>query len=216
MSIKDKYRVTSIKSSLCKEWLLYKHYAHRIPSISYAFGLYLDAELYGVLTVGKPASYTLCNGVLGSEYSSIVYELNRLVIRDNKEKNLLSFFVATSLRLLPTPLCLVSYADSNQNHTGYIYQATNWMYSGLSSVEKKYLMDNGATIFTRRHIDKKGVIVSTEKQKPKHRYIYFCGDKRQVKEMRSNLKYPILPYPKGDNKRYDTSYQPLQQSELFA
>ena len=55
MSIKSKYKVKSIQKYLCKEWLLHKHYAKRIPSISYAFGLF-DTDLIGILTIGKPAS----------------------------------------------------------------------------------------------------------------------------------------------------------------
>ena len=55
MSIKEKYTVKSIAKHLCKEWLLHKHYAKRIPSISYAFGLF-DEDLIGVMTIGKPAS----------------------------------------------------------------------------------------------------------------------------------------------------------------
>ena len=34
MSIKEKYKVKSIAKYLCKDWLLHKHYAKRIPSIS--------------------------------------------------------------------------------------------------------------------------------------------------------------------------------------
>lgn len=30
-------------------------------------------------------------------------------------------------------LILVSYADSAQGHHGYIYQATNWIYTGISA-----------------------------------------------------------------------------------
>lgn len=35
---------------------------------------------------------------------------------------------------------------------------------------------------------------------PKHRYVYFCtNNKHLLKEWRENLKYKLLPYPKGDN-----------------
>ena len=50
MSIKEKYKVKSIAKHLCKEWLLHKHYAKRIPSISFAFGLF-NKELVGVMTM---------------------------------------------------------------------------------------------------------------------------------------------------------------------
>lgn len=36
----------------------------------------------------------------------------------------------------------------------------------------------------------------------KHRYIYFCTfNKRLKREWKDNLKYPIQPYPKGDNNK---------------
>ena len=38
--MKKNYKVQKIKNQECKEWFLHKHYAKRIPSISYAFGLY--------------------------------------------------------------------------------------------------------------------------------------------------------------------------------
>ena len=69
MGIKEKYRVTSIQPYLTHEWLLKKHYAKRLPSISYAFGLYDELILVGVLTIGKPASPFLCDGVCGKHFS---------------------------------------------------------------------------------------------------------------------------------------------------
>ena len=119
MSIKEKYQVKSIDKYLCKEWLLYKHYAKRIPSITYAFGLF-NNDLIGVMTIGKPASPALCVGVCGESNSKYVYELNRLCVNDNLEKNVLSYFVSQSLKML-NDLILVSYADTKMNHNGYIY-----------------------------------------------------------------------------------------------
>jgi hypothetical protein len=49
----------------------------------------------------------------------------------------------------------------------------------------------------------------------KHRYIYFIANKKKVKEWKKDLNYNIQPYPKGENKRYDSSYKPTIQKELF-
>ena len=49
----------------------------------------------------------------------------------------------------------------------------------------------------------------------KHRYIYFTGNKKQVIKLKKELNYKIEPYPKGINKRYDSSYKPTIQKELF-
>ena len=207
MSIKNKYKVKPIAKHLCKEWLLHKHYAKRIPSISYSFGLF-STDLVGIMTIGKPASNSLCIGVCGEHNSKFVYELNRLCVNDNLEKNVLSFFVSQCLNLLNN-LILVSYADTKMNHNGYIYQATNWIYTGKT----KERTDIGAGNNHSRHYDKNlDYSVNRKFRSSKHRYIYLIGNKKKwLKE----LKYKIEAYPKGVNKRYDSSYKPTIQKELF-
>ena len=221
MSIKQKYKVKSIEKYLCKEWLLHKHYAKRIPSISYAFGLF-DTDLVGICTLGSPPSRALCIGVCGEENAHKVLELNRLCVNDNLERNVLSYFVGSCLKLLKKELIIVSYADTSMNHNGYIYQATNWIYTGLS-----YKMNEWRQIGTNKHSRNLCKKFTTEYMKNnsdkfirverprKHRYIYFIGSKSQKKIMFKNLKYKIEPYPKGKNKRYDASYKPTIQTELF-
>lgn len=44
MTIPETYSVKPIGFDDCRQWCLYKHYARRIPCISYAFGRY-DREL---------------------------------------------------------------------------------------------------------------------------------------------------------------------------
>jgi hypothetical protein len=73
-----KYQVKSIDYQDCKEWFLKKHYAKRMPSVSFCFGLYSD-KLEGVCSYGKPASPNLCESICGAEHKEMVYELNRLV-----------------------------------------------------------------------------------------------------------------------------------------
>lgn len=212
MSIKTKYKVKSIQSIQCKDWLLHKHYAKRLCSISYSFGLFDDTNtLVGILTIGKPASPSLCDGICGKDYSEYVYELNRLCVNDYLEKNTLSFFVSQSIKLIKENMIIVSYADKSMNHNGYIYQATNWIYTG----DTKERTDIGSEDGTHsRHYDKTIDKKANRKlRSSKHRYVYFIGIKR--KEFLNNLKYKIHQYPKGDNKRYDASYIPIIQRELF-
>ena len=95
------YKVISIDYQDCKEWFLKKHYAHRIPSISFCFGLYDDENLIGVCSFGSPPSRALCIGVCGTENAHKVYELNRLIVNDGLPKNSLSYFVSNCLKLLP-------------------------------------------------------------------------------------------------------------------
>jgi len=211
MSIKEKYKVKSIAKYLCKDWLLHKHYAKRIPSISYSFGLF-DKNLIGVMTIGKPASHSLCVGVCGESNSKYVYELNRLCVNDNLEKNVLSYFVSQCLKIL-NDLILVSYSDTKMKHNGYIYQATNWIYTGKTKERTDIGTDDNSH---SRHYDKNLDYSKNRKfRSSKHRYIYFVGNKSKVKKWKKELNYKIQDYPKGQNKRYDASYKPNIQVQLF-
>lgn len=211
MSIKEKYSVKSIDSYQTHDWLLNKHYAKRLPSISFAFGLYCDNILSGVMTIGKPASPSLCIGVCGEEFSKYVYELNRLVINEGLDKNALSYFVSRSLNLIKESLILVSYADTAMGHHGYIYQSTNWIYTGYTKERTDIGFEDGSH---SRHYDKSIDYSKNRKiRSSKHRYIYFLGPMKKI--FRSNLRYKIQQYPKGNNLRYDASYKPNVQINLF-
>ncbi len=227
ISIKEKYTIRSIDTEQCKEWLLYKHYAGRIPPIEYSFGLFdNDNILSGIITFGTPVSNTLRN-LWKNEYK--LMELNRLVINEGLEKNVLSWFVSKGLNMLPKPLVLVSYADTSQNHHGYIYQATNWIYTGLSVKFKDYYikgkehLHNGTIMDLSRGQENRvqwlrekfGSDLIMIDRPRKHRYFFFVGNKTDKKIMLKMLPYQKQPYPKGENKRYDASYSPTIQTSLF-
>ena len=220
-----KYEVKSIDYQDCKEWFLKKHYAHRLPPIEFCFGLYDKEFLVGVCSYGTPVSSTLRTII--SEHK--LFELNRLIVNDGLPKNTLSYFVAKTIQSMPSPCVLVSYADTTQNHHGYIYQATNWIYTGLSKKFFEYRVKgmehlHAGTIFdisrgqenrVQWMRDKFGEDFYISERPRKHRYFYFVGNKREKKQMLKKLPYEIQPYPKGDNKRYDASYKPSIQTKLL-
>lgn len=232
MSIKDKYKVQSISKEQTKEWLLKKHYAKRIPSISYSFGLYEGIELIGVCTYGLPPQHN-CLLLCGEKYKNNAIELNRLIKNDGLKKNVQSWFVAQTFKLLPKPLIVLSYADPNNGHFGYTYQALNFLYTGEGGADKEYVYQGYQ--YSMRHIkdywfksknlpyDKDltidqnflnagGEIIKMDKKK---RYVIFLGSKTQKKDMYNSLIWEVLPYDKGQNERYDTSYKTTTQTQLF-
>jgi hypothetical protein len=185
--------------------------------ISYAFGAYRGSVLVGVVTYGTPVSSSLRKGVCGDEWSDKVLELNRLCCENSR--NVASILVGRSLRLLPKPSVVVSYADTEQGHVGYIYQATNFIYTGLSAKRTDWKIKgrehlHGATIADESRGQKNRAQWMREKygedfylgDRPrKHRYVYMCGNKRQREAMTLALKYSIHENPKGESKRYDVS-----------
>lgn len=222
-------KVLRINQSETYDWLLRVHYARRIPQITHAFGLYDGNELLGVVTYGVPSSAPLRSGVAGRENAQLIVELNRLVF-SRQVKNGPSLLVGRSLRLLPKPCIVVSYADMEQGHVGYVYQATNFIYTGLSAKRTDWKVIgleglHGQTIadisrgasgggrgsraaFMR---EKYGDDFYLKDRSRKHRYIFICADGKKRAELMASLKYPQQPYPKGESKRYEICHVPSTQ-----
>lgn len=207
------YTVRPIPKADTHWFLLNVHYAKRIPPISYAFGLFYGDNIKGVVTYGLPASPTLCKGVCGVAYKDNVLELNRLCLIDN-QPNEASRLVAASLKLLPKPTIVVSYADSGQDHTGFVYQATNFLYTGTTAphidwavrgLERMHpkAISNMVSGKGRSRIetlkDEFGDRFYYTERTRKHRYVFFCADKKQKKQLRNALQYDVLAYPKPNN-----------------
>jgi hypothetical protein len=222
--VKKSFSVNRIKhQSEYAEWLLKKHYARRIPSISYAYGLYDNNCLKGVCTFGTPSSSTLRGGVAGEEYSFSVIELNRLCV-DAEEINITSWFVSKCLRSFDHKI-IISYADTKQGHIGKIYQATNFIYTGLSAKRTDWKVKgfehlHGQTISDESRgqpnraeymRNKYGEDFYLKERSRKHRYIYICGNKTFKKKVIKALNYEVCEYPKGETKRYDASFKPISQ-----
>ncbi len=219
--------MVAISSKEAAPWILNKHYARRMCPISYAFGAYRDSEIQGVVTYGTPASAPLREGIAGKEWAARVLELNRLCCVS--EKNMASRLVGQSLRMLPKPSLVVSYADTAQGHVGYIYQATNFFYTGLSAKRTDWKIKgrehlHGATVAdeSRGQInraewmrEKYGDDFYLEDRPRKHRYVYACGNKKQRAAMLKALRYDVEQYPKGASIRYDASKQIATQSRFI-
>ena len=205
----ERYSVRQISREETLDYILNIHYAHRIPSISYSYGLfdtnepeeqrslYTSGGLIGVITFGSPSSAPLIAGICGKNYASLVLELNRLCLKYNR-KNEASFLISHSVKLLPKPQIIVSYSDTAQSHLGIVYQATNFIYTGIS----KERTDINCGDKHPRHYDKNTVCYGDRIfRSAKHRYIMFLGSKSEKRKMLKALKYPILPYPKNEGGR---------------
>ena len=210
----DIYKVTEIPKHDTHHLLLNVHYAGRIPAISHAYGLFKGSEFRGVVTYGMPPSPYLCRGVCGPDWSDKVLELNRLCLFDN-EKNEASILVGASLKKLPRPTIVVSFADTGQNHTGFVYQATNFIYTGITAKRYVWAVHGLEHMHTKsicnmvkdRNDGQSGIDAVRQmfgerfyrqELTQKHRYIYFCGSKTERKAMLSALRYDIQPYPKPE------------------
>src|SRR6267378_85838 len=196
------------------------HYLHRKCPISWSWGIEAGGKILGVMTVGKPCSWSATCGVVGEKYADMksplarskdVYELNRLWVSELLPKNTESQFVGWCLRQLrkiQPKLILISYADGSHknanglSHVGYVYQATNWIYAGTSAAFTDITFA-GYSDYRSVPMEKRGKKTGNRrawasdpdairtKRSPKHRYVWFSNPTD-----RALLAWPKLSYPK--------------------
>lgn len=158
MGIKDRYHIAPISYAVAMEIVIKNHYLHRAPPCSQAYGLFetgiqdpgsLDLfgidRIVGVITYGTPSSAPLRRGICGEDERFNVAELTRLWIEDSTPKNAESYLIGNTLRLVDKEI-IVSYAEIQQGHTGIVYQATNWLYTGLSAKRTDWYIKGGLIV----------------------------------------------------------------------
>lgn len=159
---------------------------------SVAFGLIDNNALVGVAVYHGLSAPETAVGAFGLQRNQQngLWEIGRLVLRsDYNGKNYGSYFIRKSIMLLKKkyPIrAIIAYADSTC-HRGAIYQAAGFTYCGLTAPKKDYFL--GGKIQERGKT--KGINGEWRTRSRKHRYII-------VLDKSLNLKWPILPYPKGN------------------
>ena len=189
-----------VARKLIERW----HYLHSLPGgTQIAFGVFGGARLLGavVLGAGPALAYRLVEGAgIGD-----CLTLTRLWLADELPNNCASRVLGIVLRAMRryTEVKFVfSYADPSHGHVGTIYQASGWIYTGLSQATPSYDIGDGKARHSRSfshvfgtrsalHFAAYGVVIRRVPQTPKHRYVYFLD-----RERRSRLSVPALPYPK--------------------
>jgi len=187
---------------------LHYHYSKSVPMPLCSYSVFNGkGEWCGVIMYSLGA-----NPRLGKPYGLVqgqVCELVRVALNGKQEST--SKAVAVSLKLVkkhnPLLQLIISYADCDQEHTGIIYQATNWIYSGkveldggtpkikvlgkvrhprsLSSMGWKTNID-----WIRTYKDSRAELVYT---KGKHKYLFPL-----TKEMKVVCNKLLQPYPKKE------------------
>ena len=116
-------------------------------------------------------------------------ELTRIALKEHE--NNVTKMVKIAINLLkkqsPNLRLIISFADSEQGHLGKIYQAGNWVYTGMTKTKKDFIDDKGK-IFHSRHPKYK---LKRIKRQPKFRYLYPLDN-----EMRKQIEPLRKPYPK--------------------
>ena len=201
-----------------------KHYANTWSASTNIYAIYYDCgqhkffdekelKLIGTIVYGHPVGFRVIKSICEEFTNSDVLELKRLWIEDGYGKNIESYCIAKTLKMLrkdsPQTKVAISYADPGANHKGIIYRASNWLYQGNKigmGDAYMYRYPNTDNWISDRAIGDqlgtnglKGVLdkipnMEYKKKLRKHRYIYFLCSKKEKKRLMGELKHPLLSY----------------------
>lgn len=212
MSIKDDYYIEKVTYHIAMDMVINRHYLKRKAPCTHAFGMFekKSGKLVGVITYGVSCSSTLLRGICGDDEKSNVYELTRLWIEDGTPKNSESWLIGNTIKKLDKEI-IVTFAEIQQGHSGIIYQASNFIYCGLSAkfkdpkvkgLEHQHHATYAHGMTAQQVRDKYGSENVYYVDRPrKHRYVFFNAKKKRKEELIAKLTYKILEYPKGNTVR---------------
>ena len=199
-------RVSPIPASAARSLLVSGHYLRSMPAgTQLAFGVFAGASLAGALTLGGGPKNA--HRLMQDAGPDDCLTLTRLWLDDRLPRNAASRvlgLVVRALRRHTSLLFVLTYADPARGHAGTIYQAANWLYTGLSEGTPLYDLGDGIPHHSRSlghaygtrslaYLRAQGIDVRLVAQGRKHRYVYPLN-----RSVRERLTVPILPYPKRE------------------
>lgn len=179
------------------------HYTHTGGAMAWRYGLWHNVTLLGVVAYNLPTRET-CESVFGAEHFEHVWHMGRLAMSDDAPRNSESRLISLSLKAIqrehPHVWGVLTYAASSAGHIGYVYQATNALYTGEGGTGALTYVDQKGRQRPNHHINRAQALARgwTPMQPGiKHRYLYVLGNKTQRRERMRLLLLDQHPYPKA-------------------
>lgn len=131
------------------------HYSRSCPNTStYRHGLYRTGEFFSLVQgVGLwiPPTRTAAEAIAGDDWEGVL-ALSRFCVAPEVPRNGASFLLGRSMRMIDRrrwPV-LVSWADTNEGHTGAIYLAANWKSDGEVAAGDVWTTPDGQLVGRKR------------------------------------------------------------------
>lgn len=158
-----RYEVHPVDEAAAKAFVLQHHYAASYPAARFRWGLFEGGELVGVAVFSVPAQARVLTAALPDlEPYRESLELGRFVLLDSVPGNGESWFLARAFTGLRARGIrgVVSFADPVRRvasdgtvvapgHVGWIYQASNAVYTGRGTARTLTVLPDGTTLHAR-------------------------------------------------------------------
>jgi hypothetical protein len=209
--------VRPVSKETAEKIILEYEYLGKMANTYYHFGIYFGNWCAGVTCFGSfnaPMGY---GNFVGDKYKDKGIQLSRGACVYWAHEHSASKLISGSLRILNNLgyKYVVAFSDPEAGEIGTVYQATNWHYLGFGKTYGKchlYNKNSNKKIMDYRDFPRGGNSLEIEftenifynddlelrPVKPKGRYVYLLGTKKEKKEMMCVLKKHIQPYPKRE------------------
>jgi len=215
--------VERISYDVAKNVILPNEYLGSMGSASHCFGLYFGQYLASVVCFGSTAGTKVATSVCGPEHANKVTVLVRGATEHWAHQHSASYLIPRACDMMAAkgkPI-IVAYGDPAGGEVGTIYQACNFLYTGMTKGTGSFIdpdgkrhntrqihgltrdRRNGGFRLKRSRAEQRKMLIEQgctfQKEGGKHRYVVFAGDRRTKRLLRKALRWQVLPGPKRNS-----------------
>jgi hypothetical protein len=188
----------------------------------FSVGLFFGEHLAGVACFGSTAGTHVTASVCGREHAHRVVTLCRGACVHWSHPHAASYLINRACNLMHEKYgyaIFVGYSDPAAGEIGTIYQASNWLYCGMTNPTEKFRTPSGevknARLVSAYTRDRTGGTLKYKRTRfeqkqmmmeegheffkdggRKHRYVGIYGTRREKRILRRALRWEVLSYPK--------------------
>lgn len=217
--MKYKFTVKEIDRQVAQDMIQTYHYSNTLPRNNKHFlGFFLDDTLVGVITLGygtRPR-HTI-QRIFPSLNTCDYYEIGRMCMTENMPRNSESQMLSACIKWIkqnePDIKVLFTWADGMLGKCGYVYQASNFIYTGYSKGEmyvkdgvkmhvrgmKHFLSPNDSRITVRPTLEQMREYNIQHFKGKQYGYIYFTCDKKTKNNLIDECAIDLCQPPPKDS-----------------
>lgn len=224
----DNWEIQEIDFRTAQDFILQYEWLGTMGTTQFSYGLFIDSKLTAVACFGLTAGTQALSEPFGEDRKSEGIVLVRGACAPWAHEHTSSFFLGKVFPLVRERgyRFVIAYSDPEAGEIGTVYQATNWLFYGMTSPVTYLVRPDGKRVdpkLIHKYAKKFGITYGEQKQafldegyrfekgSPKLKYLFVLGNKKDKREIMKELRVPIFPYLKRreDMSEVITEYKQL-------
>jgi len=205
--------VREIDFHTAQDFILEFEWLGTMGTTQFSYGLFVDDRLTAVACFGLTAGTHALVEPFGEERKNEGIVLVRGACAPWSHEHTSSYFIGKVMPLVRERgyRFVIAYSDPEAGEIGTVYQATNWIFYGMTSPVTYLVRPDGKRVdpkLIHKYAKKFGISSAEQKENffkegytmergsPKLKYLYILGNRKDKREMLREMRVPNLPYVK--------------------